>query len=150
MDTTAVDTTAVDTTAELFNLGWTLHGGATRYSQITMAATGLRRNPNPNPNRTLTLTLTLSLSTLTFRSVHSNVSIWWLRRSVHPKLKSSAVSSSAVVSTAIPSSAAASGPRLATPTDFFRRLSCVNNYVREQCVRDNIVRDNYVREQLCP
>ena len=68
------------------------YGGATRYSQITMAATAeLRRNhnpkPNPNPNRTLsliltlnlTLTLSLTLSTLTLtptrRSVHSNVSI---------------------------------------------------------------------------
>ena len=56
----------------------------------------LRRNPNPNPNQTLTrtLTLTLTLSTLTItptcRSVHGNVSIWWLRRSAHPKLKSSA------------------------------------------------------------
>jgi hypothetical protein len=53
-------------------------------------------------------------SALTFRrSVHSNVSVMWFRRSVHPILKSSAVpssalASSAVVSTAVPSSAAAS------------------------------------------
>ena len=49
------------------------------------------------------------------RSVHSNVSVMWFRRSVHPFLQSSAVpssavASSAVVSTAVPSSAAASGP----------------------------------------
>ena len=63
---------------------------------------------------TLSRTLTLSTQTLTptRRSVHGNVSIWWLRRSVHPKSKSSAVASSAVVSISVPSSAAASGPHL--------------------------------------
>ena len=114
-----------------------------------MAATAdLRRinhnpNPNPNPNRTLilslilspSLSLTLTLSTLTptptRRSVHGNVSIWWLRRSVHPKLKSSAVASSAVpssavVSTAVPSSAAVSGPRSTRLTNVPTKCQIVN------------------------
>ena len=110
-DGTAEDSTAEDAAAELFNLGWTLR----RSHQILTNYHGRY----PNFNRTLTLTLTL-----TRRSVHGNVSIWWLRRSVHPKLKSSAVASSAVpssavVSTAVPSSAAASsaaasGPQIIT------------------------------------
>ena len=107
-----------------------------------MAATAeLRRNhnpnpnPNSNPNRTLSLilTLTLTLSTLTLtptrRSVHGNVSIWWLRRSVHPKLESSAVPSSAVpssavASSAVASSAAASGPPENHVGEISQRIIC--------------------------
>ena len=116
---------------------WTLRYGGGRYGgafQFRVDATveppdihelpwPLRRSYGETTTLTLSLilSLTLTLSTLTItptrRSVHGNVSIWWLRRRVHPKLKSSAVvsspvPSSAVVSTAVPSSAAASGPRI--------------------------------------
>ena len=93
---------------------------------IDEKASGVRSSYGETITLTLTLTLILSLSltlsrtltlstqtlTPTRRSVHGNVSIWWLRRSVHPQSKSSAVASSAVVSISVPSSAAASGPHL--------------------------------------
>ena len=48
------------------------------------------------------------------RSVHSNMSVIWFRRSVHPFLQSSAVLSSAVASSAVVSTAAASGPQVSS------------------------------------